>query len=235
MNSERAALRETPAFRNKMAVPRLSTFKDIIEKAAAMRKTHSPPLSPTGDGAISRSNSRMSVKLSPRGSKKLSESVPAGYVSLDAEQGPPTQFSFDKLELRLSSLSVKVDEESSSSDSIGLSKTYSDPRLAAGSKSARSDQPSRANTEFTFKQVKPTKSYGSKTARSMTVAENTSQSKSPRSSTEVSKERRAELTAVAAEPLVLDLTNVTDVTVLEDAIRKIQERKDKLRKALEGK
>jgi hypothetical protein len=50
INSERAALRETPAFRNKMCVPRLSMIKELIEKALAMRKTSSPPLSPTGDG-----------------------------------------------------------------------------------------------------------------------------------------------------------------------------------------
>jgi hypothetical protein len=243
INSERAALRETPAFRNKMCVPRLSMIKELIEKALAMRKTSSPPLSPTGDGAISRSSSRKSVLPSPRASRQMqiTESgnivVPNGYVPLETiEPSPATDFSFDKLELKLSTLSVKVDDESSSSDS--LSRSYvSDPRLAvSGSKSARSDQPIRSNTEFTFKQVKPSYTSG-KSARSMTVDEGKPSAKSPRASTEVSKDllRQRELQSLAREPLGFDLTNVTDIAVLDDAIRKITARKEKIMKLNEGK
>ncbi len=220
-------------------------IKDLIEKALTMRKSSSPPLSPTGDGAISRSSSRKSVLPSPRGSRQFvladsgSNVVPNGYVPLDTvEPSPATEFSFDKLELRLSSLSVKVDDESSSSDS--LSRSYmSDPKLAissSGSKSARSDAPSRANTEFTFKQVKPSYS-GSKSSRSMTVDEQKPNAKSPRASTEVSKEllRQRELQSLTREPLVFDLTNVTDIAVLDEAIKKITERKEMIQKFNGGK
>lgn len=222
-----------------MSVPRLSMIKELIEKALTMRKTSSPPLSPTGDGAMSRSSSRKLVVPSPRGSRQITESgnvvVPNGYVPLDnIEPSPATEFSFDKLELRLSSLSVKVDDESSSSDS--LSRSYmSDPRLAvtsSGSRSARPDAPTRANTEFAFKQVRPSKS-----SRSMTVDEGKPATKSPRASTEVSKDllRQRELQALTREPLVFDLTNVTDIAVLEDAMKKIKERKEKIQKINEGK
>ncbi len=236
INSERAALREAPAFRNKMAAPRLSMIKDIIDNSLSPRKLGSPPLSPTHDEAVSRSNSK-SVSL--RGSKQLqfSESgnsiIPSGYVPLDTiDPSPATEFSFDKLELRLSALSVKVDDESSSSDSLTRSYT-SDPKLAlSGAKSARSD--TRTSTESTFKKVKPSYISGSKTARSMTLGETNS---APRASGEVSKEmlRQEELQALALEPLVFDLTAVTDIAVLDEAIRKITERKEKLIKINEGK
>lgn len=222
-------------------------IRELIEKAMAMRKASSPPLSPTGDGAISRSSSRKSVLPSPRASRQmqqLSESgsviVPQGYVPLETiEPSPATEFSFDKLELKLSSLSVKVDDESSSSDSLTRSMSYvSDPRLGLnGSKSARSDHPTRSHTESTFKQVKPSYS-ASKSTRSMTVDEGKpSAAKSPRASVEVSKDllRQKELQALAREPLVFDLTNVTDIAVLDAAIRKINERKEKLAKLSQGK